>query len=366
MRYPVRSTATGLARFTGRTDSGPIGLVQTGSGGASLNFPARARVLNLKQLEAFYWIARLGSFHAAARQLRVAQPSVSARVRELESRLGVALFDRSSRTVHLTPKGRELVAYAGQILALAGEVEQRIGSRDALIGRVRFGVTSIPAVTWMPRLMHRLTKAYPGIEAEFTVASSENMRRQLMEGELDLAFLAGPLAEPGLATSSLGRVAMGWLASPSIGLPNRPLGPRELVDLPIITDTRTGSLHALTLDWFRREGVEPRRHHACSSLPTRLQLAAAGLGLAIAPPSVAARELAGGTLRLVATDPPVPALEYFIAIAGGAPTPPVAAVLALAQEAIAEEPSFHIVPAPMPDERPDQDWQASKSIGADR
>ncbi|HET6468977.1 MAG TPA: LysR family transcriptional regulator, partial [Geminicoccaceae bacterium] len=178
-------------------------------------------MLNLKQLEAFYWIARLGSFHAAARQLRVAQPSVSARVRELESRLGVALFDRSSRTVHLTPKGRELVAYAGQILALAGEVEQRIGSRDALTGRVRFGVTSIPAVTWMPRLMHRLTKAYPGIEAEFTVASSENMRRQLVEGELDLAFLAGPLAEPGLATRSLGRVSMEWLASPSLGLPNR-------------------------------------------------------------------------------------------------------------------------------------------------
>jgi DNA-binding transcriptional LysR family regulator len=310
--------------------------------------------MNLKQFEAFYWIARLGSFHAAARHLRVAQPSVSARVRELERHLGVRLFDRGGRTVRLTPRGRELVDHAGQLLAIAGEIEQRIGSRDALTGRVRFGVTSIPAVTWMPRLMHRLARAYPGIEAEFVVDTSESMRTQLLHGELDLAFLAGPLIEPSLATSSLGIVQVAWLASPALGLPNRPLAPADLVDLPIITDARTSFLHGLTLDWFRRGGVEPRRHHACSSLPTRLQLAAAGLGLAIAPPSVAARELAQGTLRLVATDSPLPALEYFIAVAGGAPSPSVRVLLDLAREAIAQEPNFHITPAPSPDVWPAQ------------
>ena len=298
--------------------------------------------MNLKQFEAFYWIARLGSFHAAARHLRVAQPSVSARVRELEQHLGIALFDRSGRAVRLTPKGRELVGYAGQMLALAGEVEQRIGSRDALVGRVRFGVTSVPAVTWMPRLMHRLAKGWPGIEAEFCVDSSESMRQQLLHGELDLAFLAGPLTEPTLLTESLGSVALAWLAGPSLPLPNHPLRPADMVDVPIITDVRNSFLHGLAIEWFRKGGVEPRRHHACSSLPARLQLAAAGLGLAIAPPSVAARELAAGTLRLAAADPALPPLDYFIAIAGGAPGPAVRIVRDLAREAIAEEPTFHI------------------------
>jgi DNA-binding transcriptional LysR family regulator len=298
--------------------------------------------VKLKQFEAFYWIARLGSFHAAARHLRVAQPSVSARVRELERHLGVPLFDRSARNARLTPKGRELLTYAGQMLALAGEVEQQIGSRTALVGRVRFGLTSIPAVTWMPRLLHRMAKAYPGIDAEFVVDSSENMRAQLLRGELDLAFLAGPLSEPSLITESLGAVAMGWLASPSLGLENRPLQPRELVDVSIITDVRGSFLHGLALEWFRRGGVEPRRQHACSSLPTRLQLARAGLGIAMATPNVAAREIAEGALRLVVADPPLPELDYVIAIAGGARTPTVGVLLDLAREAIAEEPSFDI------------------------
>ena len=58
--------------------------------------------MTLRQLEAFYWIARLGSFHAAARHLHVAQPSVSARVRELERHLGVPLFERSGRGLRPT------------------------------------------------------------------------------------------------------------------------------------------------------------------------------------------------------------------------------------------------------------------------
>lgn len=296
--------------------------------------------MNFKQFEAFYWIARLGSFHAAARHLRVAQSSVSARVRELERHLGIPLFDRSSRNARLTAKGRELMTYAGQILTIAGEVEQQVGSRAALVGRVRFGLTSIPATTWMPKLMRRLAKAYPGIEAEFTVDSSENLRAQLLRGELDLAFLAGPLSEPSLVTESLGEVPMVWLAGPELVLPNPPVSPGDLADVPIITDVRGSFLHGIAREWFQRGGAEPRRHHACSSLWARLQLAAAGLGIAIAPSAVAARQISEGTLRIVPTDPPLPALAYVIAIAGGTPTPPVRILLETARQILAEEPRF--------------------------
>ena len=116
--------------------------------------------------------------------------------------------------------------------------------------------------------------------------------------------------------------------------------------MPIITDVKNSFLHGLALEWFRKGGLEPRRHHACSSLPARLQLAAIGLGVAIGPPTVAAREVAAGTLRLVASSPALPSLDYFIAIAGGAPSPAVRIVRDLAREAISEEPSFHIAAEP--------------------
>jgi DNA-binding transcriptional LysR family regulator len=272
----------------------------------------------------------------------VAQPSVSARVRELEKHLGVALFDRGGRGVRPTAKGRELLSYAARIVELAGEIHQRVGERHALSGRVRFGVTSIPAVTWMPTAMRRLAQAYPGIIAEFVVDSSEAMRAHLLRGDLDLAFLAGPIAEPHVVTRPLSRTSMAWVASPELPLPGGPLGPTDLAELPIITDARGGYLFDLAIDWFRAGGAAPRRHHGCSSLQTRIQLARAGLGVAIVPTSLTARELAAGTLRLIDTAPPLPALDYVVAIAGGAPSPAVRAVLDAALEALAAEPNIDI------------------------
>ncbi len=298
--------------------------------------------MNLKQFEAFYWIARLGSFHAAARHLEMTQPSVSARVRELERHLGVALFDRSGRKARLTAKGRELLAYADRMLQLAGEAEQHVGTRAALVGRVRFGVTSIPAVTWMPRLMRRLARAYPGIEAEYAVDNSESLRARLLAGELDMAFLAGPLFEPSLVTETLGRVPMAWLAGAASLLPHRTLTPADLVDEPLITDWRGSFLHSLALSWFTSAGIEPRRHHACASLRTRLDLARAGLGVAMAPATAATSELGAGELRLLAVEPALPALDYVIARPAGTSAPALRAFLELARQVITETPAYRI------------------------
>jgi len=152
--------------------------------------------------------------------------------------------------------------------------------------------------------MRRLAQACPGTDAEFVVDSSENMREQLRRGELDLAFLAGPLTDPAITTRPLSRTAMAWVASPAFDLPAGTLGPADLADVPIISDARGGFLH----------------------------------GLAIAPPSLTARDLADGSLRLVDTAPELPCLDYFAALAAGAPSPAVRAVLDAALDAIAAEP----------------------------
>jgi DNA-binding transcriptional LysR family regulator len=300
--------------------------------------------LELRQLEALVWIARLGGFHAAARRLGIAQPSLSARVKALEAALGVALLERAGRRPRLTPEGRELVDRAGRMLALLAEIERRVGARAALSGRVRLGLTGIAAVGLVPRLLERLDRSHPGVELELVVEASEVLRAHLLAGELDLALVAGPVHEPRLVSEPLGQVAMGWLAAPTLALPPGPLGPAELAELPLITDMRGSHLHGLARDWLARGGVEPRRQHACSSLPTRLRLAALGLGLALAPPSLAARELAEGRLRLVATDPPLPPLDYVVAVAGGPPGPAVQVVLELLRETVAADPGFHIRP----------------------
>ena len=71
--------------------------------------------MNLKHVETFLWIARLGSFSAAARRLNTSQPAISMRIRELEQNLGVTLFDRRARSMRMTLKGREFADYAQRV-----------------------------------------------------------------------------------------------------------------------------------------------------------------------------------------------------------------------------------------------------------
>ena len=95
--------------------------------------------IQTNQLDALRWIARLGSFRAAAARLNVSQPTVSMRVRELERLLGAILFDRSGQRAVLTEAGRDLVRYAERILTLAEEMELRSAGAMTIDAPLRMG-----------------------------------------------------------------------------------------------------------------------------------------------------------------------------------------------------------------------------------
>ena len=78
--------------------------------------------MNMKQLETFYWVERLGSFSAAAERVHATQSTISMRIQELEQSLGVRLFDRSHRMARLTAKGRELLPYVRQMVELTSAI----------------------------------------------------------------------------------------------------------------------------------------------------------------------------------------------------------------------------------------------------
>jgi DNA-binding transcriptional LysR family regulator len=269
--------------------------------------------MNLHQFEALYWIGRLGSFHAAARHLKTSQPAISGRIRDLELELGVTLFDRTQRKVKPTPKGHELLQYAAELMKITDQIRRTVGAREIVAGRVRMGVTGVAALTWARALIERMKFSYPEVSIELTVEASELLGEQLEEGQLDLAVLAGPVESNKIICERLGRVPMSWLASPSLNLPRTPLSAVEIARFPIISGMPGTYLHAAAIAWFRAHDVEPRHHHACSSLNLRIQLAAQGLGIALAAVSAASRELRDGSLEIVVTEHPMPAIEYVIA-----------------------------------------------------
>lgn len=268
--------------------------------------------VSLKQLEAFCWIVRLGSFSAAAVHLNTSQPSITGRVRELESCLGVALFDRSGHRAQLTAKGTELFEYAGRMLRLETEITARISNQTAVSGIVRLGVVDTIALTWLPDLVSRVSQEHPGIVLELYIDLSVNLRSRLAARELDMAFLVRSTPAPGTTVLPLFKLRMELVASPAFVLPDRPVRPVDIADLPIISHTRGSDLSVATYEWFTCSGIDPKPFHGCTSLATMIKLASEGVGLAVAAPSVVARELRERVLRIVPTSPPFGPFEFVI------------------------------------------------------
>ena len=267
--------------------------------------------ITIKQLETFHWVCRLGGFAAAADHLHTAQSAVSMRIQDLESGLGVRLFDRSQRTARLTPKGQELVKYAEQLVMMATDIQHRIGDPRVLAGTLRLGVTEFVAVTWLPRLVSAINENYPGIVVELDVDLTLNQLEKLQNGDLNLAVLPGPIEEPGLVNISLGTVEFVWMASPKLGLPQHRISPRDLHAWPLLTLTRRSNLHKLLGTWFEGNDATARRIDVCNSISVLAALTIAGLGVSFLPREHFAHEVKSGRLQVLEITPKLPDLEYF-------------------------------------------------------
>ena len=267
--------------------------------------------MTLKQLETFYWVCRLGGFAAAAKHLHSTQSGVSMRIQDLESSLGVALFDRNQRSARLTAKGQELVQYAERLITATSEIRHRIGDPKVSSGTVRLGVTEFVAVTWLPRLVAAINENYPDIALELDVDLTLTQLRKLQNGDLDVAVLPGPIEEPGLTNVPLGSIEFAWMASPRLGVPRKKLTPRDLHAWPLLTLTHDSNLHKLLAKWFEASDATIRRANACNSIGVLAALTMAGLGVSFLPREHFARDIHDGRLQVLDIAPRLPDLEYF-------------------------------------------------------
>jgi DNA-binding transcriptional LysR family regulator len=267
---------------------------------------------NLAQFETFYWVARLGGFHAAARRQGLTQPTVSARVRELEGALGVRLFDRTRRRAEITPEGQEVLERAEQILRIAGDIEQTVRQQGPLRGLLRLGAVETVALTALTELLPRLRTAFPELRVELSVDMGSALCRLLNARELDLAVVTDPRLADGFSAEPVGRILLRWVASPKLGLPRRPLVPADLTPYQIFTGPEPSTLRAVMFDWFREAELEPRHVNTSNSHMLMAKLVAAQLGVAVLPPAILESEISAGALRVLTTRPAVSAPHLYV------------------------------------------------------
>lgn len=117
--------------------------------------------MTLKQLEAFYWAAKLWSFAIAAQQLHVTQSSLSKRVAELEVSVGAQLFERPSKRAQLSEAGARLVVHAAKMLELSETMHTDANASSGLTGVCKFGITELGSLTWLPAFIGLARQSHP-------------------------------------------------------------------------------------------------------------------------------------------------------------------------------------------------------------
>ena len=289
--------------------------------------------MNLKQLEAFLAIARHGGFIEAAERLNLTQSTISARIKELEQDLGVLLFDRTRRQIQLTPKGRELLDYAAQAVALQREIKQQIGSPQAISGVFRIGVAELIAVTWLPKFVTTVRELYPAVTLQFEVTMNPAMLDGLRSGSLDLALMIHTGSSSDLLTRSLGTVPFAWMVGTDFKLPDGTSTLDDIRRLPIIYQSADSFMNHFMSSMLHPEGSSRRSGTSCNSLAARVSLITAGLGVSLMPLITLETAPGKGRLRIVKADPPYVDISYDAVCAKAQGSPAVRVLMDLAAEA---------------------------------
>jgi DNA-binding transcriptional LysR family regulator len=144
--------------------------------------------LDIDLLRSFAAVADTGSFTAAAELVARTQSAVSVQVKRLEDIVGRRVFERTSRSISLTPAGETLLGYARRILELNDESVRRI-VEPPVAGEIRLGITEYFVPNELPAILARFSAAYPGVRLEVRMGLSRDLREELSRKELDAVIV---------------------------------------------------------------------------------------------------------------------------------------------------------------------------------
>jgi DNA-binding transcriptional LysR family regulator len=247
--------------------------------------------MDLLALEDFNLVARHGGFGRAARATGRAKATLSRRVAELESSLGVRLFERGARALTLTQEGRALYERTAALLTDLDETAAAIASGgNKPRGRLRISAPLLFCQIAMGKLAAEFAMKYPEVHLEIT---TEDRAVDMVEEGYDLVIRVNPKPDENLIGRNFLRDRLVVVASPALKRPSGkqavPAVVRGVNDQAIAWDLRTrAGISQIAVDPILR----------LSSLIMVRDAARVGVGVARLPISLVSRDVAAGTLVL--------------------------------------------------------------------
>lgn len=263
--------------------------------------------MNLRFVEAFYWVASLKSISRAADKLYLTQSAMSSRIATLEDELGVLLLDRAGKQFKLTVAGARFLVYAQKLLELQREVKQEMGSGAPMAVSMRIGAIESVLHSWLIPWLEKLRVDHPGLELELTVETTPILMDQVQRGTLDLVFAVLPASADGVRNQALPPMDMAFVGNPALHK-KRNYRLDELAEMELLTFQKGSQPHVTLLDLFKQNRMEPKKVHAISSISAMVQLVQGGFGVALLPRAAVQRLTGFASLKLLTCDKKLKAL----------------------------------------------------------
>lgn len=256
--------------------------------------------MDFDQLRTFIEVAKLGSFSRAAEKVLRSQPAVSAQIRQLEQEYGQKLFDRSAKSVRLTPAGELVLDYAQQLLSLRSNSLHAVSDRNGTpTGTLSIGANEGTFIYVLPKIFTKYHRKFPKVKISVYRSFTHKVSEKLEEGAIDLGILTMPVKSPSLGVVPVFRDRILLMVGPTSPLfHQRSVTLEQFAQQPIIVP-KTGSVRKLI-----EKNLRPYREHLnitmeLTSVVMIQRFVTAGFGVSLMCASFARENVRRGEARLL-------------------------------------------------------------------
>ncbi|SAK56988.1 LysR family transcriptional regulator [Caballeronia ptereochthonis] len=238
--------------------------------------------VTLRQIRVFVAVAHHLSFSRAADMLSLTPPAVTMQIRELETQIGLPLFDREGRNVSLTITGEYFLVYARKVLATLKDAEDMVAHfKRVETGRLVIGMVST-AQYFVPPLLGRFCQDHPGVEVSLSVGNRQTLVEQLQRNEVDLAVMGRPSREMATRAEPFAVHPHVFVAAPDHPLVRLGHVPAEaLAGYNFIVREPGSGTRAVLEEYWKRHGLTPHITMEMSGNETIKQAVMANMGISL-------------------------------------------------------------------------------------
>jgi DNA-binding transcriptional LysR family regulator len=244
----------------------------------------KERCMDLTDLRIFNTVVRAGGITRAAERLHRVQSNVTTRIHQLEQDLGVSLFIRQGKRLHLTPAGHLLVDYADRLLALADDARNAMQDPRPR-GLFRLGAMESTAAIRLPKTLAEFHRRYPEVTLQLRTGNPQQLASAILAGELDAALVAEPIAEGQFEKTPVAFIEELVIVA-AAGHP--PIGKSGSIPRTMIAFEQGCPYRKRLEEWYAARGAIPERAIELNSYHSMLGCVVAGMGIALLPKSVLA------------------------------------------------------------------------------